>query len=49
MKGYKFRTELAKICPNYQLEEDNDGQIIIYTNLKEIDNDEYVEWEVSNA
>ena len=44
MKGYKFRTELAKICPNYQLEEDNDGQIIIYTNLKEIDNDEYVEW-----
>jgi hypothetical protein len=48
VKGYKFRTELAKICPNYQLEEDNDGQIIIYTNLKEIDNDEYVDWEESN-
>jgi len=44
MNGYEFRTELAKICPNYQLEEDNYGQIVIYTNLKEIDNDEYVEW-----
>ncbi len=48
MNGYKFRTKLAKIAPNYQLDKDNYGQIIIYTNLMEIDNDEYVEWKEEN-
>jgi hypothetical protein len=47
MNGYEFRTALAQIAPNYQIDEDNDGQIIIYTNMKEIENDEYVEFEVA--
>jgi hypothetical protein len=41
--GYKFRTELAKLIPNYYLDEDYDGQVIIYTNLKETKNDNYKE------
>jgi hypothetical protein len=45
MNGYKFRTELAKICPDYQIEEDNDGQIVIYTNLMEDKKGNYVEFE----
>ena len=44
MNGYKFRTALAKIAPNYAIDEDNDGQLVIYTNLMEIENDEYVKW-----
>jgi hypothetical protein len=43
MNGYEFRTELAKLMPNYSLDVDNDGQIIIYTNLTETDNDNYEE------
>jgi hypothetical protein len=41
--GYKFRTKLAKLIPNYSMDVDNDGQVIIYTNLKEIKNDKYKE------
>jgi hypothetical protein len=44
MNGYEFRTALAKICPDYAIDIDNYGQLIIYTNLMEIDNDEYVNW-----
>ena len=44
MNGYKFRTALAKIAPDYAIDKDNYGQLIIYTNLMEIDNDEYVNW-----
>jgi len=47
MKGYDFRTLLATICPEYQIEEDNDGQIVIYTNLMDDGNDNYVEFEVA--
>lgn len=43
MNGYEFRTELAKLIPNYSIDMDNDGQIIIYTNLTETDNDNYEE------
>ena len=43
--GYELRTELAKLMPNYSLGEDNDGQIIIYTNLTQTENDEYKEME----
>jgi hypothetical protein len=43
MNGYDFRTELAKLIPNYSLDVDNEGQIIIYTNLTETDNDNYEE------
>ena len=41
--GYKFRTELAKLIPDYSMDVDNDGQVIIYTNLKETKNDNYKE------
>ena len=44
MNGYDFRTKLAEIAPDYGIDVDNYGQIIIYTNLMEIDNDEYVNW-----
>jgi len=43
MNGYDFRIELAKLIPNYSLDMDNEGQIIIYTNLTETDNDNYEE------
>jgi hypothetical protein len=43
--GYTLRTELAKLMPNYSLDEDNDGQIIIYTNLTQTKNDKYKEME----
>jgi hypothetical protein len=43
MDGNKLRTELAKLMPNYSIDEDNDGQIIIYTNLTEDDNGNYEE------
>ena len=43
MNGYNFRTELAKLIPNYSLDVDNEGQIIIYTNLTETDNNNYEE------
>jgi len=44
MNGYDFRTKLAEIAPDYAIDRDNYGQLIIYTNLMEIDNDEYVNW-----
>lgn len=43
INGYDFRTKLAKLIPNYELGEDNDGQIIIYTNLTEGAGDTYKE------
>jgi hypothetical protein len=43
MNGYKLRTALEKLMPNYSIDEDNEGQIIIYTNLVETDNDTYTE------
>jgi hypothetical protein len=44
MNGYDFRTALAKIAPDYAIDKDNYGQLVIYTNMMEIDNDEYVAW-----
>ena len=41
MNGYKLRTALEKLMPNYSMDEDNEGQIIIYTGLIEGDNDTY--------
>ena len=43
MNGYKLRTALEKLMPNYSIDQDNEGQIIIYTNLVETDNDTYTE------
>jgi len=48
MNGYEFRTALAQICPDYAIDEDNDGQLVIYTNLMEVGDDEYVRWEEKN-
>jgi len=41
--GYDFRTAIAAVAPNYSIDKDNYGQIVIYTNKKEIDDDIYVE------
>ena len=41
--GDNFRTQLAKLMPNYTMGMDNDGQIIIYTKLAEWTWDDYVE------
>ena len=43
INGYNFRTELAKLIPNYSMDVDNEGQVIIYTNLKETAKDNYKE------
>lgn len=43
MKGYDFRTALAKIAPNYSIDKDNEGQLIIYTGMIETANDTYEE------
>jgi len=45
INGHEFRTELAKLIPNYGMDVDNDGQIIIYTNMKETKNGNYKEME----
>jgi len=42
MNGYDFRTVLALICPSYDIQQDNYGQLIIYTGMKEVDEDTYV-------
>ena len=42
-QGYKTRTKLAKLFPNYAMDVDNEGGIIIYTNMKETANDTYKE------
>lgn len=41
--GYQFRTKLAKLMPNYGMDIDNEGQVIIYTNLKETKSGNYKE------
>ena len=41
--GSQFRTQLAKLMPNYGMGMDNDGQIIIYTNLTDAPYDDYME------
>lgn len=43
MNGQKLRAALDKLMPNCAMEEDNDGQVIIYTNLIEDDNGNYEE------
>ena len=45
MNGDKLRSALEKLMPNASLDEDNDGQVIIYTNLIEDDNGDYDEME----
>ena len=42
MDGYAFRTILSVICPDYVVDFDNDGQLIIYTHLQEDDDDNYI-------
>jgi hypothetical protein len=42
--GYEFRTALASFIPDYSIDKDNYGQIIIYTGVKDNpdDTDTYV-------
>ena len=41
--GDKLRNKLEKLMPNCSFDEDNEGQVIIYTNLKETTNGNYKE------
>lgn len=36
------RTKLAAFCPDYMVDEDDDGQIVIYTGLRDDGDDNYV-------
>lgn len=45
MKGHDFRTALAKIAPEYVVEQDNTGQVVIYTGLYNDGNDNYLPYE----
>lgn len=40
--GERFRTKLAAFCPDYMVDEDDDGQIVIYTGLRDDGDDNYV-------
>ena len=42
INGDELRTAIEKLIPHASFDEDNYGQIIIYTHLKEVDNDVYV-------
>jgi hypothetical protein len=41
--GDKLRKALEKLIPSCDLDVDNEGQVIIYTNLKELRNGNYKE------
>jgi hypothetical protein len=41
-QGYKVRTKLAKLFPDYAMDVDNEGGIIIYTGMIETDDDRYI-------
>jgi hypothetical protein len=41
--GDKLRKALEKLIPSCDMDVDNEGQVIIYTNLKELRNGNYKE------
>lgn len=41
--GEKLRKKLEKLIPSCDMDVDNEGQVIIYTNLKETKNGNYKE------
>ena len=41
--GEKLRNALEKLIPSCDMDVDNEGQVIIYTNLKEISGGNYKE------
>jgi hypothetical protein len=43
INGNKLRKKLQKLLPYIYLDEDNEGQVIIYTGLKETKNGNYKE------
>ena len=45
INGYEFRTALVQICPDYDIQALDDGQIVIYTNLVDDGNDNYVRFQ----
>jgi hypothetical protein len=36
INGHELRTAIAAVIPNYAVDTDNDGQLVIYTNLIEV-------------
>jgi len=45
IKGDEFRMSLYAICPDYDIQELDDGQLVIYTNLKDDGDDNYVRFQ----
>ena len=43
INGNKLRKKLQKLLPGSSFDEDNEGQVIIYTGLKETKNGNYKE------
>jgi hypothetical protein len=41
--GNKLRKKLEKLMPSCGMDVDNEGQVVIYTNLKELKNGNYKE------
>lgn len=46
--GFRFRTKLSALCPTYQIEQDDDGQIVVHTGLRDDGNDNYVPFDDDN-
>jgi hypothetical protein len=42
INGQELRTKLEELIPGCALDEDNEGQVIIYTGLRETEDDQYV-------
>jgi len=43
INGEQLRLKIEKLLPNCSFDEDNEGQVIIYTNLKQTTNNNYKE------
>lgn len=43
INGEKLRSKIEKLLPQCSFDEDNEGQVIIYTNLKETKKGNYKE------
>jgi len=43
INGNKLRKKLQKLIPNFSFDKDNEGQVIIYTGLKETKDGNYKE------
>jgi len=45
IKGDEFRNALVQICPDYDIQALDDGQLVIYTNLQDDGDDNYIRFQ----